>query len=169
MPITIADAAVAEVFDKHTPAVRDRLLALRSMILDTAASTPGVGPIAETLKWGQISYLTPESRSGTTIRIDARADGLAMFVNCQTDLTSSSDTGPPILKRFTTRAPAGCCWTMRWRSTNRRYATASPWPSPIIWPSAGNRKGRPKAAFTYSAVPEACRPFERSSPGVQRA
>jgi len=100
MPITIADPAVAEVFDKHPPATRNRLLALRSIILDTAASTPGVGPIAETLKWGQISYLTPESRSGTTIRIDAREDGVAMFVNCQTDLVERYRAAYPDAFRY---------------------------------------------------------------------
>jgi hypothetical protein len=100
MQPTIADVAVAEVFAAHPPAVRDRLLALRSLILDTAANTRGVGPVAETLKWGQISYLTPESRSGTTIRIDARADGVAMFVNCQTNLVERYRAAYPQAFRY---------------------------------------------------------------------
>ncbi|MET3896489.1 hypothetical protein ABIB57_000413 [Devosia sp. UYZn731] len=82
------DAAVAAVFEAYPVAVRDRLLRLREMIIETAASTPGVGALEETLKWGQVSYLTPESGSGTTVRIDvdAASGQPAIYVNCQTDL-----------------------------------------------------------------------------------
>lgn len=62
---------------------------LRRLILDVAASTPGVGPIEETLKWDQPSFLTSASKSGTTIRIDRLSktdDRPALFVSCQTDL-----------------------------------------------------------------------------------
>lgn len=100
MQPAIADAAIAEVFAAHSPAVRNRLLDLRSLILDTAAKTPGVGPVVETLKWGQISYLTPETRSGTTIRIDARPGGVAMFVNCQTDLVERYRAAYPQTFRY---------------------------------------------------------------------
>jgi hypothetical protein len=82
------DAAVAAVLDGYPPAVRERLLALRKTIIETAAGTPGVGALQETLKWGQVSYLTPQSGSGTTVRIDVdRASGQpAIYVNCQTNL-----------------------------------------------------------------------------------
>lgn len=62
------------------------------MILDVAASTPGVGPLEETLKWGQPSFLTSTSKSGTTIRIDRLSktdDRPALFVSCQTDLIAT--------------------------------------------------------------------------------
>jgi hypothetical protein len=62
---------------------------LRALIFDAAAKTDGVGALAETLKWGQPSYLTPETKSGTTVRIDAAKDGsgrAAMYFHCQTDL-----------------------------------------------------------------------------------
>lgn len=62
------------------------------MILDVAASTPGVGPLEEALKWGQPSFLTSTSKSGTTIRIDrlSKADDRpALFVSCQTDLIAT--------------------------------------------------------------------------------
>jgi hypothetical protein len=82
--------AVAEKFANYPPATRDQMLALRRLVLETAAATPGVGRIEETLKWGQPSYLTPESGSGTTVRIDAYRDGgVAMFVNCQTSLVET--------------------------------------------------------------------------------
>ncbi len=81
-------SAVAAVFESHPPATRQRLMELRRLIIETAAATAGVGRIEEALKWGQISYLTPETKSGTTIRIDARGSGVAMFVNCKTDLVA---------------------------------------------------------------------------------
>ncbi len=61
---------------------------LRRMVYAVASSTDGVGEIAETLKWGQPSYLTP-SGSGTTVRIDRVKDDpskVAVFVHCQTHL-----------------------------------------------------------------------------------
>jgi len=82
--------AIADAFDRYPDATRDELLNLRSLILDTAAVTPGVGALEETLKWGQVSYLTSQSGSGTTIRIDHdRLSGRpALYVNCKTDLVS---------------------------------------------------------------------------------
>jgi hypothetical protein len=86
---SIADPAVAAVFDSAPPPIRRQLLTLRTLILDVAAATPGVGPLVETLKWGQPSYLTEASGSGTTVRIDRVKDApgkLGLYVNCQTNL-----------------------------------------------------------------------------------
>ncbi len=63
-------SAVDEMFDTYPKPVQSKLLALRKLILDTAKATRGVGAIEEALKWGQPSYLTSESKSGSTIRID---------------------------------------------------------------------------------------------------
>jgi len=84
-----ANADVAAVFRAYPAPLRARLLALRRLIFDTAAETDGVGPLDETLKWGQPSYLTAASRSGTTIRIDrvkAVPERYALYVPCQTTL-----------------------------------------------------------------------------------
>lgn len=65
---------------------------LRQLVLDVAAETQGVGPLEETLKWGQPSYLTAKSGSGSTIRIDrikSRDGGYAMYFNCQSTLVDS--------------------------------------------------------------------------------
>jgi hypothetical protein len=90
-----ADPAVERVFAAYPARTKGKLLALRRLILETAARTPGVGALEETLKWGQPSYLTPESRSGSTIRIDRvkpAGDGrerYALYVHCQTSLVST--------------------------------------------------------------------------------
>jgi hypothetical protein len=88
----ITDPAVDAVFNAYPKSLRTGLLALRRLILETASSTPGVGPLEETLKWGQPSYLTTETRSGSTIRIGevkAGTDQYAMYVHCQTDLVAT--------------------------------------------------------------------------------
>jgi hypothetical protein len=81
---------VAAVLEAYPAPLRDRLLALRALIQATAAATDGVGPLEETLKWGEVSYLTSASGSGTTVRIgrDKRSGRPAIFVNCKTDLLS---------------------------------------------------------------------------------
>lgn len=86
---SVADPAVAAVFDAYPEPVRGRLLDLRRLVLETARATEGVGVVEETLKWGQPSYLTPETNSGSTIRIDQVKSGpgdYAIYFNCQTDL-----------------------------------------------------------------------------------
>src|SRR4051812_46514895 len=65
-----ADLAVAAVFNAYPKPLQAKLLALRRLILDTANATKGVGALEETLKWGQPSYLTAATKSGSTIRID---------------------------------------------------------------------------------------------------
>jgi hypothetical protein len=87
-----ADPAVQAAFDAYPKPLRPKLLALRRLILDTAKTTEGVGAIEETLKWGQPSYLTPETKSGSTIRIDAIKSGAgqyAVYFHCQTNLVET--------------------------------------------------------------------------------
>ena len=57
------DSEVAFVFEAYPKEVQLKLLAIRQLIFDTAAETDGVGSLEETLKWGQPSYLTSESKS----------------------------------------------------------------------------------------------------------
>jgi hypothetical protein len=86
------DPAVAAVFDAYPRPLKSRLLALRRLIFDTARTTDGVGPLEEAIKWGQPSYLTTETKSGSTIRIDrvkSAANQYAVYFHCQTDLVST--------------------------------------------------------------------------------
>lgn len=87
--VTPPEGDVAEAFAAFPPAARKRLLALRRIIFEAAAERAGVGPLTETLKWGEPAYLTEASKSGSTIRLGWKAkapDQYAMYVNCQTDL-----------------------------------------------------------------------------------
>ena len=87
-----ADPSVGAVFKAYPPALRSRLMMLRQLIFETARTTEGVGELHETLKWGQPSYLTAASKSGSTIRIDrikSRDDRYAIYFHCQTDLVGT--------------------------------------------------------------------------------
>ena len=80
-----------EIYGLYAPPVRQRLLQLRRLILETARQNSAVGDVEETLKWGQPSFLTVNRKTGTTIRIDKDRPGasdVALFVNCQTSLVS---------------------------------------------------------------------------------
>jgi Domain of unknown function (DU1801) len=87
-----ADAAVAEVFDAYPRDVRARLLELRQLIFDTAAATNRVGTLEETLRWGEPSYLTTQSKSGSMVRMHWKpsdGDRFGMYFHCQTNLVAT--------------------------------------------------------------------------------
>jgi hypothetical protein len=63
-------AMVKPDFSTYPKPIRDRLLTLRRMIYEVASKTQGVGKVEEALRWGQPSYLTSATGSGSTIRID---------------------------------------------------------------------------------------------------
>jgi hypothetical protein len=88
----LPDPAVAALFDAYPKPLKSKLLALRRLIFDTARTTEGVGAIEEALKWGQASYLTSETKSGSTVRIDrvkSAANQVAVYFHCQTDLVAT--------------------------------------------------------------------------------
>lgn len=88
-------AAVAEAYAAYPPKLRTRLLALRRMIFEVARQTEGVGTLQETLKWGEPAYVTAESGSGSTIRINRhkKRDGqYAIYFHCQTTLVDTFRT-----------------------------------------------------------------------------
>lgn len=68
------------------------MLALRKLIFETATAIDGVGPLTETLKWGEPAYLTEASKSGSTIRIGwkkAAPTRYALYFNCNTSLVET--------------------------------------------------------------------------------
>ena len=87
------DPDVEAAFAAFPEDARAGLLRLCSLIFETAASTPGVGRLQETLKWGQPAYLTPETKSGSTIRLGLpRQGGFALYAHCQTTIVSDFQT-----------------------------------------------------------------------------
>ena len=94
---------VAETFNAYPLRIRKRLMALRSLIFETADKTKGVGALEETLKWGEPAYLTSKGKSGSTVRIGWKKSipsQYAMYFHCQTDLVETFRTLFPSDFRF---------------------------------------------------------------------
>jgi hypothetical protein len=80
---------VFDAFRALPAAARAQLMEVRALIFEVAAATPGVGPLTETLKWGEPAYLTEASKSGSTIRLGvtrSKPPRCAIHLNCQTTL-----------------------------------------------------------------------------------
>lgn len=89
------DPKVAEVFESYPASIRPKMLALRELIFETAAHTQGVGELEETLKWGEPAYVTSQTKSGSTIRIDSKESNperYAVYFHCQTNLVGTFRT-----------------------------------------------------------------------------
>ncbi|WP_373006706.1 DUF1801 domain-containing protein [Hyphomonas sp.] len=64
---------------------------LRDLIRDTARTTPGIGPLTETLKWGEPAFLTEATKSGNSIRLGwkpATPTTAQLLVHCSTTLVN---------------------------------------------------------------------------------
>lgn len=84
-----SDPEVERVFAACDDVARPGLLALRALIFETAKSDERVGVPEEALRWGQPAYLTPKTKSGSTIRLGPHKSApFALFVHCQTTLMS---------------------------------------------------------------------------------
>lgn len=84
------DPAVEAVFSSYPKKLRAPLLEVRALIFDIASQTDGVGPIVETLRWNEPSYLTEETGSGSMVRVAPFGDDkIAVFFHCQTTLVDS--------------------------------------------------------------------------------
>ncbi len=98
--------AVAAVIASYPKAARALLLEVRKLVRDCAAELE-VGPLTETLKWGEPAYLTEATRAGTTVRIawSAKApDNLSVLFHCQTTLVDTFRTRFPELRYDGNRA-----------------------------------------------------------------
>ena len=85
----IRKAEVEKKFASYPDPIRERLLLLRQLILETATEMADVAEIEETLKWGEPSYVT---KNGSTIRIgwkDSKPEQTAMYFNCRTTLVET--------------------------------------------------------------------------------
>ena len=62
---------------------------MRELIFETAAAIESVGPLTETLKWGEPAYLTETTGSGSTIRLGwfrSSERACEVLFNCRTTL-----------------------------------------------------------------------------------
>ena len=80
------DPEVKPVFSNYPPQVKDALMSLRRLILETAEEIEAIRELEETLKWGEPSYLT---KFGSTIRInwkEKNPEKMAIYFKCTSRL-----------------------------------------------------------------------------------
>ena len=85
----IENLAVRQVYQRYPQPYQTKLLQLRQLLLATARRLDRVGPIEETLRWGEPSYLTQETRSGSLIRLawkKSRPNQYGIYFHCQTTI-----------------------------------------------------------------------------------
>eukprot|EP00750_Incisomonas_marina_P016555 INCI19173.1.p1 GENE.INCI19173.1~~INCI19173.1.p1 ORF type:complete len:135 (-),score=5.25 INCI19173.1:192-596(-) len=97
----IPDPAVRAAYAAFPEPQRSMALGLRALVLEVAAETPQAGALTEALKWGQPSFLTAETKSGTTLRIGlTKAGEVGMFAHCATTVVSDYASRFPGLDRI---------------------------------------------------------------------
>lgn len=80
---------VEGVFSSYPSEVRDKMLFLRKLVIDTASELDGVEQLEETLKWGEPSYLV---KKGSTLRMDWKSKSpnqYAMYFKCTSRLVET--------------------------------------------------------------------------------
>ena len=122
-------ADVAAAFDALPPAIRHRLLEVRALIFATSEATERVGPLTETLKWGEPAYLTEATRSGSTIRLGwfraSRHHDCAVLFHCATTLVETFRERFPDV--FDYQKNGRSCSMRRNRYRTCRCPSASAW------------------------------------------
>ena len=106
-PVPAASDDVANAFAAFPGDARKALMAVRSLIFETAEAIEAVGPLTETLKWGEPAYLTEATKAGSTIRLGWKAkapDECALYFNCNTTLVDTFRTRFPELRFSGNRA-----------------------------------------------------------------
>jgi hypothetical protein len=85
----ISQPNVAATFKTYPKAAARYLMYLRKLIIETTQELEGVGALEETLKWGEPSYLTSYTKSGSTVRIDWKKSDpefVFVFFKCTSNL-----------------------------------------------------------------------------------
>lgn len=81
---------IADVFDAYPSETRTGLLKLRALIFDVAQGKPEIGRLEEVLRWGQPSYITPDKKAATTLRLGTHKQAsFAIFAHCQSNVISN--------------------------------------------------------------------------------
>lgn len=84
-----SDPRVDSIFHNYPDTVRNKMLELRNLVIQTASENETITTLEETLKWGEPSYLT---KYGSTLRMDWKSkvpDQYAMYFNCNTRLVET--------------------------------------------------------------------------------
>ena len=84
-----SDSRVKEVFSNYPDHIRDKMLNMRRLVIETAEECGEITHLEETLKWGEPSYLT---KTGSTVRMDWKQkspEQCALYFKCTSKLVST--------------------------------------------------------------------------------
>ncbi|UII20291.1 DUF1801 domain-containing protein [Fulvivirga ligni] len=76
-------------YDNYPSQVKERMLFLRNLVIDTARKMDDVAALEITLKWGEPSFIT---KNGSTLRMDWKQktpDQYAMYFQCTSRLVNT--------------------------------------------------------------------------------
>ncbi|TGL86948.1 hypothetical protein EHQ68_15335 [Leptospira congkakensis] len=78
---------ISSYYFNLTPVMFDKFMEIRTWIYELSESDERIGEIEECLKWAEPSFLTPKTKSGSTIRI-AKVNEVefALYFNCKTTI-----------------------------------------------------------------------------------
>ncbi len=83
---------IEAIFSDYPPPIQNRCLHIRQLIFDIANQYPEIGPLEETLRWGEPSYIPNKTKSGSMIRLHhypLKPFDFSVFFLCQTQLVTT--------------------------------------------------------------------------------
>lgn len=83
------DPKVNTIFEQYPDAVRDKMLFLKNLVIETAEEMEGLDEMEITLKWGEPSFIT---KNGSTLRMDWKEKNpqqYAMYFQCTSRLVDT--------------------------------------------------------------------------------
>jgi len=84
------DPKIEALFNDFPEPAQSGLRQLRGLIFEEAVQLPEIGRLEEVLRWGQPSYITPEKKAATTLRLGLHKDaGFALYAHCQSNIISN--------------------------------------------------------------------------------
>lgn len=87
--LIVSSPEVRKIFDNYPVKARNKMLALRNLVIETAKEINEIDKLEETLKWGEPSYIT---KIGSTLRMDWKPkspDQYAMYFKCTSKLVET--------------------------------------------------------------------------------
>lgn len=84
-----SDPRVETVFNSYPDHIKDKMLSLRALVIETAKEIETITKLEETLKWREPSYIT---KQGSTLRMDwktKKPNQYAMYFQCSSRLVET--------------------------------------------------------------------------------
>ena len=85
----ISNPEVAQKFSTYPPHIQPLMLRLRQLVLEVVETLDSAGPLEETLKWGEPSYIL---KKGSTLRMDWKSKSphqYALYFQCTSRLVET--------------------------------------------------------------------------------